>query len=241
MIWVFAGTTEGRTIVEQLLAEGKAVLASTATEYGGVLLGEHANLKVIGRRLNKQEILSLARVFHVDRFIDATHPFATEISKYIEECSVQLNIPLEIRKRMEPVYSDFDGFVHYCNSYEEAVAYLITTQGKILFTTGSSRLELFTQNISAERMIVRVLPTVDAIQKCNSLGLLPRQIIAAQGPFSANFNLEMIHQYRIKYFVTKDSGLEGGVCDKLAAVANAGIRAVLIKRPGGSGRKADEN
>ena len=241
MIWVFAGTTEGRIIVERLLAAGNDILASTATEYGGVLLGEHANLKVIGRRLNKQEILSLARVYQVDRIIDATHPFATVISKYIEECSVQLNIPLEIRKRIEPVYSDFAGFVQYCNSYEEAVAYLKSTEGKILFTTGSSHLELFSQSISPDRIIARVLPTVEAIQKCNSLGLQPGQIVAAQGPFSANFNFEMIRQYRIKYLVTKDSGQEGGVRDKLTAVVNAGIKAVMIKRPGGSGRKSDGN
>ena len=56
-ICVFAGTTEGRTIIEFLNRAGAEVTACVATEYGQALLPEAENLTVSARRLSGEEIL----------------------------------------------------------------------------------------------------------------------------------------------------------------------------------------
>ena len=188
MIWVFAGTVEGRKVVEQLLKSGKKVLASSATEYGCVLLGNHDNLITLNRLLSKEEMLMTAEKYQIGKIIDATHPFAVTVSRNIAACAAQLNIPLERIERAEVDLGKYDGSISYVKNYAEAASYLMHTEGNILLTTGSNHLQVFLKDMAIGRFIVRVLPTMAAMKKCRSLGLIPAQIIAAQGPFSKEFN-----------------------------------------------------
>ena len=53
---VFAGTAEGRMLVEFLCARGAEVTACVATEYGGTLLPASERLRVSARPLPEEEI-----------------------------------------------------------------------------------------------------------------------------------------------------------------------------------------
>ena len=74
-VCVFAGTTEGRELVEFLLEQGAAVTACVATEYGRTLLPEGAErLTVSARRLSGEEMAALLKLEKFTLTIDATHP-----------------------------------------------------------------------------------------------------------------------------------------------------------------------
>ncbi|MEG1501539.1 MAG: precorrin-6A/cobalt-precorrin-6A reductase, partial [Clostridiales bacterium] len=81
------------------------------------------------------------------------------------------------------------------------------------------------------RILARVLPTSDILKKCEDLGLAANQIIAVQGPFSADFNLAVYRDHQIDILVTKDSGPEGGVGEKVYPALAAGLQVLMIRRP----------
>jgi len=67
--------------------------------------------------------------------------------------------------------------------------------------------------------------------RCQSLGLLPRDIIAMQGPFSYAMNKVMFADYEAQVVVTKDAGVIGGTDTKMAAARDLGIPVVVVRRP----------
>ena len=82
-IIVFAGTTEGRQLSEWLAGEGLEVLACVATEYGSHLVREEDHLHVRQGRLTQEEMAQLLEAEGRPLVLDATHPYATEVSRNI--------------------------------------------------------------------------------------------------------------------------------------------------------------
>ena len=75
-ICVFAGTTEGRELIEFLCTQQADITACVATEYGQTLLEPRENLTVFARRMNQTEMAELLAREQFDLVIDATHPYA---------------------------------------------------------------------------------------------------------------------------------------------------------------------
>ena len=69
-ICVFAGTTEGRELVEFLSSQSIEVTACVATEYGETLLPSADNLKISARRLPVAEITQMLSKTTYDLVID---------------------------------------------------------------------------------------------------------------------------------------------------------------------------
>ena len=80
---VFAGTTEGRELVEFLSGQPVSVTACVATEYGETLLPSAENLTVSARRLTEEEMESLFALERFDLVVDATHPYASAVTENI--------------------------------------------------------------------------------------------------------------------------------------------------------------
>ncbi|MBR0378071.1 MAG: precorrin-6A/cobalt-precorrin-6A reductase [Lachnospiraceae bacterium] len=124
-------------------------------------------------------------------------------------------------------------------SAADAAAYLLETEGNILFTTGSKELRACAE-IPRERMYVRVLPTRDSIAACEEADIPHRNIIAMFGPFTQRMNEAMLEQYHISYLVTKEAGRNGGFEEKMQAAKACGVKAIVIRRPEDSGVTVEE-
>ena len=72
------------------------------------------------------------------------------------------------------------------------------------------------------------------------LGFSGKHLIAMQGPFSREMNLALLHQTEAKYFVTKESGKNGGFAEKLEAAEQAGAVLLVIGRPIEEGLSVEE-
>ena len=227
-IIVFAGTTEGYEISRFLAANKISVLACVATEYGSKSIEESAYLKIMSKRLNADEMMSIFKEEDCKTVIDATHPYAAEvtsnISKACQELGVQyVRVLRDQGSRHEAVY---------VNNVEEAVDYLAKTDGNVLLTTGSKELKAFTKiDGYKERLFARVLSVPSVIDNCRELGFEGRNLIAMQGPFSKELNLAMLRQYDCRYIVTKDSGKAGGFEEKIDAAHECNAIPVIIGRP----------
>ena len=121
-------------------------------------------------------------------------------------------------------YIEFDNI-------ESLVEYLEGVEGNILVTLGSNNIPHFSELKNLKNFYFRILPKWDMVKKCEDVGVLPKNIIAMQGPFSKNMNKAMIEQYDIKYLVTKQAGDTGGEREKIEAADEMGIDVVFLTRP----------
>lgn len=228
-ILIFAGTTEGRRLTEYMAGCGVSVHACTATQYGESMLPFRENVTVSHERMGYEEMCGLIRSFSPSYVIDATHPYAREVTENVRNacrsCSVScLRLVRERGERGSGIICAEDT--------EEAVCLLEKTAGNILVTTGSKELEKYTYLTDyRERLYVRVLPSSESVAKCEGLGIKGRHLICMQGPFSAEMNAAVIREFSISCMVTKESGAAGGYPQKYEAARAAGIRMIVIGRP----------
>ena len=226
-ILIFGGTTEGREISHLLAERGAQVLVCVATEYGREEQGKAPGITVLTGRKDRTAILSLLE--GADLCIDATHPYAENISRTLRDACDAAGVPLRRLLRRE---SAADGI--QVADAPAAAALLAQERGNILLTTGSKTLPLFAA-LGGQRLYPRVLPQHDSLTACEAAGIPHRNIVAMQGPFSTELNLALIRQFQIKYLVTTDGGPNGGFAEKAAAAEAGGASLVVLRRPADSG------
>lgn len=225
-IGVFAGTTEGRNIVNFLTSLGIEVTACVATEYGETLLKD-SNATILCGRMEQQEMEMLLKEKQFFLVIDATHPYAQVVTKHIKQaCEHTKTEYLRLLRRSE------EGNQENFATIEELVDYLNNTEGNVLLTTGSKELSSYCKLMKdINRLYVRVLPMEESLRICTECGIAPSHVIAMQGPFTEEFNRSLIRMYQIQYLVTKDSGMQGGFREKIDAAKQEGIQALVLGRP----------
>ena len=237
-LMLFAGTTEGRSLCEYLAQSECITHVYVATEYGRELLPERDSLIVHTGKLDEQQMYDELKRIKPDIVLDATHPYAEQVTHNIREACVQAEVSY-IRVLRECV-SESDGghendLITYVDTMEDAVNLLnseIYINENILLTTGSKNIPEY-MNIDnyRERAYLRLLPTPEMIQKAVDAGFIPAHLIGMQGPFTEEFNEALIRQLNIGVLVTKESGSNGGYEEKIEAVKKTGIEAIVLKRP----------
>lgn len=226
---VFAGTTEGYALCEFLAENRVSVYACAATEYGGSLLQENEFLHVSAGRLKTEDMEELFRKENPEIVLDATHPYAAEVTKNIRTACESAGVLYQRILRPE---GEKNSEAIYVESTEEAAAFLSGTEGNIFLTTGSKELAKFTGILDyKERLFARVLSIPSVIRSCAELGIEGKHLIGMQGPFSAEINEAMLRQFQCSYLVTKDTGLAGGFPEKMEACQRCGVTPVIIGRP----------
>ena len=226
---VFAGTTEGRRLVELLVDAPVEVTACVATEYGEALLTPRERLTVSHRRLTEEEMEALLAQERFDLVVDATHPYAAEVTENIARAC--RGVGVEYLRLLREADALPEGAVYFPDT-EAAVNWLAETEGNILLTTGSKELAKYAALPGfARRVYARVLPMEASLSACRAAGLGPDRIIAMQGPFSREMNAALLEAVSAKYLVTKDTGGTGGFGEKAAAARDAGAVLVVVGRP----------
>lgn len=221
---VFSGTSEGREITEYLNNKGVETFVSVATEYGKDTMEDMAFVKIHSGRLEGYAMAEFIK--GCDFVIDATHPYAQNVTKNIVSICCDLNIEY-IRLLREDIAFN-NGIT--VNNIEEAVNYLKNTEGRIFVSTGSKELHFYSQIPDYKnRLVARVLPLEDSIEKIKDLGL--KNVIYGKGPFTYEENIEAFKKYSAKWLVTKSSGKNGGFEEKIEAAMALNMNIVVIKRP----------
>lgn len=227
-ICVFAGTTEGRLLVQHLKNAGVPTLACTATEYGGALLDAGGSLQVCAQRLDEAQMRTLFEEEKFSFVVDATHPYAKVVTENIRAAAEEAGVTYLRLLRPETAV----GQAIWAADTDEAVKLLKDIPGNILLTTGSKEIGKFSALPDfAERVYARVLSVTESIEACRTAGLPASHIIAMQGPFSKALNMAMLEDLNCSVLVTKDGGVKGGFPEKVAAAQAAGAKLLVIGRP----------
>ncbi|MDI6800313.1 MAG: precorrin-6A reductase [Actinomycetota bacterium] len=230
MILLLGGTSESLPIVKALIARDFEVLLSTATAYP---LAGLESIQ-IERRAGSLDIggfedLIVSR--GITALIDATHPYAAEVS---------LSAALVCRKMGTPYLaferpSDLLGVtgLTWVADHTEAAS-LATSLGKaILLTIGTKNLGHYVKLAETYRirLMARVLDNPVSLSEALSFGLKREEITLRTGPFTFEDNLEMIAECGADVLVTKDSGKAGGTRPKALAALSLDCKVIVVERP----------
>ncbi len=261
-VFLFGGTTEGRELAVFAAENGISCRVFTATEEGRrVLLSDERLQRMLKRerresiripetepgRLSEEEMTARLLSDVPVLVIDATHPYATEVSRNLKNAAKRARVRYcrVLREGMELPASAKEGtfLLHGAkcirvHSMQEAAELIERnfSEKAVLFTTGSKELSavsgLLQRKGACGRLYVRMLPGEENQKRGLSVGFSPEQLLFGKGPFTETENTETIKTYGIEVLVTKESGMAGGFWEKLSAAKSCGVLCILIERPG---------
>lgn len=224
-VLLFGGTTEGRELALWMKARGMDALTCVASQYGSELLPGDIACHV--GRLDAGEMEALMRRGGFTHVVDATHPYAREVTRSAAQAAGTLGLPVARLVRD----GDVDGEWLHADSPAQAAERLLGLSGNVLLTTGSKELDAFALPGLRERCYPRVLPSMASLTRCLELGFPAKQVICMQGPFTKELNTALLRQYDISTLVTKATGAAGGFWEKVEAARAADCALLVIGRP----------
>ena len=233
-VLIMAGTHDAARIIKKLKECGIFnILATTTTSYGAEIAKSYGADETLSGPLDENNLNDLIKEKEIDVLIDATHPFAVIATKNAIKASEIAGIGYIRFERPKEVEIENIN-IHKVSSFNEASSKILEIAGSecnILHLAGVSTLPGIVKNIDVNRIFVRVLPSIDSIQKCLDLGLKQENIIAMQGTFSKDLNKYIMKDYNISIILTKESGETGGTSSKINAAHELGIPIVIVLRP----------
>ncbi len=233
---IFGGTTEGRDIAYRLSRMGMECTVCVATEYGEYTMGlgeREENIKVHVGRMDVDEMCSFITEGKFDPIVDATHPYAAEVSENIRRAAADTGVFLiRFSREVRSTFKDKENYerLKFFPTFEDCIKALEKTSGNILFTTGIKDISVSLPGEMIKRSYARILPGIESIRAAEKAGFSRSHIIAIQGPFSTRMNKAMIEEYDIRTMVSKASGDAGGYGEKLMA-AKATETDIYVIRP----------
>ena len=217
-VLVLGGTREARELAAALVAGGVDVLSSLAGRVAEPVLPE-GDVRIGG--FGGAEGLAAWLAEHAPRaVVDATHPFAAQITEHAAAAATAHGTPLMRLQRpgWTPQQGDDWRFV---GSLAEA-AHAVAGYACVFLTTGRQGVGAFAA--LPGRVLVRSVDPPDEPLPAGATLLLDR------GPFSVADELSLMREHGVDVVVTKDSG--GALTEaKLTAARELGLPVVLVRRP----------
>ena len=217
-ILILAGTAEARKLAEMLLAGGFDVISSLAGVTQNPVLppGEVRQ----GGFGGSAGLVDFIRRGKIDFIVDASHPFAAQISRNAGEATLAAGIPcwrLE-RPAWQPGKSDLWHPVPDIAAAVETIA----SRATALVTIGRKEIARFAAR-SDIHVIARMI-------EASADDLPPAwHIIQARPPFSIAQEVDLMQTHHVDVLVTKNAGGTGD--QKLSAARQLQLPVIMITRP----------
>lgn len=236
-IVLFGGTTEGRILTEFLSQNKIPSIVCVATDYGEKVLEYEEPVIVQSKRLNQDDMHKLFQDEKTEIVLDATHPYATEVSRNIRDVCNDESIEY-IRVLRESV--EIEGAKEF-SKMEDLIDYLNQTEGLIFSSMGAKEAKALTDvDNFQERVYLRMLPSPEGMELCIDLGYPMKNLCGMQGPFSKEFNIAQFKEINANILVTKESGNVGGFKEKTDAAKECGMEVVVLSREKEDGITVEE-
>lgn len=231
-IYLIGGTSEANRAARRIEQEGYRIVVSVATPLGESV-ATAVGLTAESGRKDAAAMAERATGLGAQAIIDCSHPFALEAGRQAKKAASIADLPY-LRYSRPPMPNAFNAgsagaAVIAVESFEAAAAELKNMGSRALLTLGTRHLEPFVE--AGAEFTARVLPLPESIADCRRLGIDAADIIAAWPPFDLDFNRACLRHAGATILVTKDSGREGGIGQKVAAAAAEGASIIFVSRP----------
>lgn len=220
-VLLLGGTTEAGRIARELAAAGvMGVFSYAGRTAAPIAQPMPTRVGGFGGVDGLAEYLRREGITHV---IDATHPFASQISRNSIEACGQTATPL-IAYAREPWVAGPNDRWQLVRTIEEAAAALPDCPARIFLAIGRQHLQAF----AARSQHFYLLRLVDA--PATALPLPNAEIVLARGPFTMEGDLALLRGHRITYVVARNAGGHAAKA-KLEAARALGLPVIMIERP----------
>ncbi|WP_406648869.1 cobalt-precorrin-6A reductase [Aliisedimentitalea scapharcae] len=166
------------------------------------------------------QYLSRENITHV---IDATHPFAAQMSTNAVAACAQAGVKLAALERAPWQAAEGDSWLHV-SDMQGAVAALPEDKVNVFLAIGKQNLDVF----AAKPQHHYLLRLVDAPEA--ALPLPDTSLVIARGPFDADTDTALMLEHAITHVVAKNAGGAGAEA-KLIAARTLGATIIMIDRP----------
>jgi len=228
LVWIIGGTQESAVLVQSLAAAEISCIVSVTTESARSLYPATPLVQVWVGRLQPQTLPNFLETCSIGCIVDASHPFAVEVSQIAIDASAKYQLPY-LRYERQSVDSDPSG-IHF-HSFDALLESDRLVGERVLLTIGYRPLALFQPWQTRSTLFARILPSQVALEAALAAGFTTDRLIALRPPVSVDLERALWQQWQISLVVTKASGSAGGEDTKHRLAAELGIPLIVIDRP----------
>lgn len=220
-VLLLGGTTEASLMAKTLAGAGRDAVFSYAGRTDA-LLAQPLPTR-IGGFGGVDRMADYIRCNGITHVIDATHPFAAQISRNAADACAKAGVALIglVRPAWQPAPDDRWQSVA---DIDAAVAALPDQAARVFLAIGKQNLGAFAIKPQHHYLLRLVDPPTAP------LPLRDAQAVIARGPFDLAGDLALLRDHRITHIVAKNSGGAGAVA-KLIAARQLSLPVIMIDRP----------
>lgn len=218
-ILVLGGTTEAGALARLLADAGTDAVYSYAGRTGAP--ASQPLPTRVGGFGGVHGLADYLRAQGISHVVDATHPFAAQISGNAVAACTSTSVPLIALQR--PAWTPAKGDRWTCvPDIEAAVAALPNDPATVFLAIGRQSLEPFAGR--PHRYVLRLVDRPDASP------LPGATVIVDRGPFTVDGDTALMRDHGVTHVVAKNAGGEGARA-KLAAARALGLPVIMVDRP----------
>ncbi|WP_323015706.1 cobalt-precorrin-6A reductase [Devosia sp.] len=218
-ILILGGTAEARTLAERLVAMGHEVITSLAGRTQAPALP--AGTLRMGGFGGIAGLASYLRAAGIERMVDATHPYAGQISRHAVAAARESGVKLV--RYMRPEWEQPLGANWIMVESLAEAARSLPGGARALLTTGQGGIEHFAERDDCH-FILRVIEAPPLALPAHM------DLLQARPPYGLEEEMALMQGANITHLVTKNSGGEQ-TSAKLEAARRLGIKVIMIARP----------
>ncbi|MBV9551764.1 MAG: cobalt-precorrin-6A reductase [Alphaproteobacteria bacterium] len=221
---ILGGTGEAAALARAAMTRfGEAIDVTTAlagrTRHPGPIAG-HVRIGGFGGAAGLARYLEEQRI---DRLIDATHPFAAEISRAARLACSQVGVPRLLLARPPWRRHSLDRWIDVDTL--EAAAQIVGRVGRrALLTVGSGEIAAFAPATTVRFLVRMIDPPRDP------LPLRFHEVVLGRGPFALAEERHLLQRHAIDVLVCKASGGHATEA-KLIAARELSLPVIMVRRP----------
>jgi precorrin-6A/cobalt-precorrin-6A reductase len=223
-VLLLGGTLDAHLLSVQLQAAGVPAVYS----YAGVTrtrrtpalptrVGGFGGIDGLVRYLQAQRITQV---------IDATHPFAAQMSRHAISACAALGIPLLAMERPAWQASPGDQWLHVADM-DAAARALTSPMQRVFLAIGRKQLAAFASRAAQHHFVLRV---IDRTDEDLPLPASSYELLVARGPFALEDERALLQRHAIDCIVSKNAG-GADTYAKIAAARELRIPVVMVDRP----------
>ncbi len=220
-VLVLGGTGEARSLADRLASHGVPVISSLAGVVSSPALPD-GEVRVGGFG-GVDGLVAFLRDRRVGRVVDATHPFAGQMTANAAAACALTGTPLlRLSRPGWEGHTDASGW-HWVADLGEAKRVASELGGRVFLSVGRGSLADFT-DWDDRYVLVRVIDEPPAAVPASW------EIVRGRGPFDVAAETDLMRSRGIDVLVTKNSGGQQTAA-KLDAAAALGVAVVMVGRP----------
>ncbi len=230
-LWLIGGTSESVALARAIASLALPCTVTVTTVAAEALYPTTPMLDVHVGHLDGDKLEQFLQAQQIAAILDASHPYAVEVSKMATRAAAQWKIPY-LRFERPAVNAQDDNLQRIeLESFEALLAGDYLFQQRVMLTVGYKALSLFDSWQDRSTLFARILPAVTSLEAAIAAGFTSDRIIALRPPVSAEVEKALWRHWEISLVVTKASGTAGGEEIKRTVAAELGIPLIVIARP----------